>query len=323
MDDSKRMFLRVATVLSLFLQPTPGQAQDAVPAAVARKPKYSLPWGLRPGIAPSVIRSDSSFALSDPQGNAFASTLTGGYKLMPNLGLYAKAALTYSTPAQPAATMMMPTPPKVESAAVLSNPLIFGLYTPEIAKGLWLPVFFGVTLPVGGGGGDDQDVPKYKAQTAGLWARSAMDNALFAVNYFTMAGGVGATWVHDRLTVQGEVTLLQLLRVRGDKTLPTGKRLEPDGSRTNSTVGFHVGYAVIDMLTLSAELRYQRWLSEPTVVELFPTRRDQMTAGVGARVNLPLGKITLRPGIAYFHPLDDPMAEWKYRVITVDVPVLF
>lgn len=323
MDDRKKMFLRVVTVLSLLVLTMSGRAQDVVPAAAAPKPKYSLPWGLRPGIAPNVIRSDSSLALSDPQGNAFASTLTGGYKLIPNLGLYAKAALTYSSPAQPAATTMMPMPPKAESATVFSNPLIFGLYTPKIANGLWLPVFLGVTMPIGSGGGDDRDVPKYQAQTAGLWARSAMDNALFAVNYFTLAGGAGAAWVRDRLTVQGEFTLLQLLRVRGDKTLPNRKKLEPDSSRTNSTLGLHVGYAVIDMLTLSAELRYQRWLSEPTVVKLFPPRRDQMTAGLGARVNLPLGKVTLRPGVAYFHPIDDPMADWKSRVITFDVPVLF
>jgi len=323
MDDRKKMFLRVVTVLSLLLLTLPGRAQDAVPAAPAPKPKYSLPWGLRPGIAPNVIRSDSSIALSDPQGNAFASTLTGGYKLIPNLGLYARAALTYSSPAQPAATMMMPMPAKAESATVFSNPLIFALFTPKIGNGLWLPMSLGATVPIGSGGGDDQDVPKYKAQAAGLWARSAMDNALFAVNYFTMAGGAGVTWVHDRLTVQGEFTVLQLLRVRGDKTLPTGAKLEPDSSRTNSTVGFHVGYAVIDMLTLSAELRYQRWLSEPTMVKLDPHKRDQMTAGVGARVNLPVGKVTVRPGIAYFHPLDDPMADWKYRVITLDVPVLF
>lgn len=322
MQDSKMRLFRVAVVLSCWLTAFAARA-DGAPVAAPPKPKYSLPWGLRPGIAPTVLRSDTSLVLSDPQGNAVASTLTGGYRIIPNLGVYARAALTYSSPAQPPATMAMPMPPKVESATAFSNPLVFGLYTPKVTDGLWVPLFLGATAPIGSGGGNDQDVPKYKAQAQGLWARSAMDNALFAVNYFTVAGGAGVVWIRDRLTVQAEFTVLELFRARGDKKLPTGKKLEVDDTRTNSTLGLHVGYAVIDLLTLSAELRYQRWLSEPAAVELDPTKRDQMTAGIGARVNLPVGKVTVRPGIAYFHPIDNPMADWESRILTFDVPVLF
>ena len=77
------------------------------------------------------------------------------------------------------------------------------------------------------------------------------------------------------------------------------------------------------MLTLSAELRYQRYLTEIAPVKLNPSLRDQMTVGGGVRLDLPLGKITLRPGVAYFHPVDDPLAKANARILTLDVPVLF
>jgi hypothetical protein len=279
-------------------------AQDKAPAP---KPRYSLPWGLRPAIAPKVIRSDSSLALTD-NGNTFASTLLAGYNFIPNLGAYGRAAVTYNNPDS------VPMGPK--SATAFSNPILFGLYTPELMPGLRLPVFAGATLPIGAGGGDDPDKDSRAAQGAAIYTRSAMDNALFAVNYFTVTAGVGLAWIHDRLTLQTEVTVLELIRARG-------KKVEADETRTNFTTGLHAGYAVIDRLTLSAELRYQRWLSEAAPVKANPSARDQMTVGGGARLNLPVGKVTVRPGFAYFHPVDDPMAKGSARVLTFDVPVLF
>ena len=55
-----------------------------------------------------------------------------------------------------------------------------------------------------------------RANAAGIRARSAMDNAMFAVNYFTAIAGGGVAYVDHKLTVQLEATLLQLFRVRGD-----------------------------------------------------------------------------------------------------------
>ncbi|MFT3925687.1 MAG: hypothetical protein QM778_24310 [Myxococcales bacterium] len=273
------------------------------PEAPKPKPKYSLPWALRPAIAPNVLRSDSSYMTSDPT-KAFVSTILGGAKFLPNLGAYGKLAITHNNPE------------KGPSANAVSNPLFFLLYTPEVSKGMRLPVMLGFTLPVGGGGGDDPDLPHKAAQGAAIPTRSAMENALYAVNFFTVTEGIGYAWIKDRLTLQVEATLFELFRARGDK-------VEKDSFRLNSTFGAHAGYAILDMLTLSAEIRYQRWLTDAAPVKMAAVNRDTLTVGGGARLNLPVGKVTLRPGFAYFAPLDDPMKKNSAHIFTFDVPVLF
>ena len=59
--------------------------------------------------------------------------------------------------------------------------------------------------------------------TAGISARSAMDNALFAVDYWTVIGGLGLARITPGSTLQAEVTVLQLTRARG----PTSAGRQP------------------------------------------------------------------------------------------------
>jgi hypothetical protein len=144
-----------------------------------------------------------------------------------------------------------------------------------------------------------------------------MDNALFAVNYTTLTAGVGLAFVRWGFTAQAETTILQLFRTRGDA-------IDKDAARTNFTSGLHLGYRLLDPLTVSVELRYQRWLSTPAAVTADPAKRDQLTFAVGLRANVPLTKTLLvRPGVSYSHPLDDPMAAQGYRILQLDVPVVF
>lgn len=152
---------------------------------------------------------------------------------------------------------------------------------------------------------------------SGIYARQAMDNALFASNYPAPTVGVGLAWIDRGWTVQVETTVLQLLRVKGSA-------LDADSSRTNSTSGVSVGYLIAGVVNVSAEIHYQRWLSTPAAVAKDGSLRDQLTAGGGARFNLPLSdSILMRPGIAYFQGIDDPMARLGYRIIQLDVPVVF
>ena len=155
MYGQSRRFVALACLwLAMSLLPDTALAQASqtvtlstnAPAKAPAKPKYSLPWGLRPAIAPTVIRSDSSLALSDT-GNTCVSTLLAGYKFMPDLGAYGKAAFTYNNPDS------APMAPK--AATAISNPLLIGLYTPELMPGLRFPLFIGATLPIGEAGGDD------------------------------------------------------------------------------------------------------------------------------------------------------------------------
>ena len=156
------------------------------------------------------------------------------------------------------------------------------------------------------------------APAAGVYARSAMDNMLFGVNYVTVVAGLGLAYVANGFTIQGEAALFEAVRNRGDA-------YEADEHRTNLTTGLHVGYTPVKQLTLSAELRYQRWLLAPSVVAGDPSKVDQLTVGVGIRTRIEVvpDEVVLRPGVAYFNPLDDPMWNNGYHVVVVDVPVVF
>ena len=262
-----------------------------------------------------MLRVDSALALQD-NATTSASTLLGSYKVVPDVALLARIALVHNAPDHST------------SSSALSNPLLGVTFTPEVTKGLRLPIFLGFSIPAGmGGGNPDNTLPGpngkvapptgYAAEGAGIYARSAMDNALFAVNYGGFIAGVGVAYMTHGLTFQGEATVLRFVRARGGL-------YEVDDARTNFTSGLHVGYTIIKPLTVSAELRYQRWLSTPAAVKADDKKRDEMTVGLGVRTRIDLSdKIAMRPGLAYFHPAMDPMTSQGYRIIIFDVPVSF
>jgi hypothetical protein len=198
------------------------------------------------------------------------------------------------------------------------NPVLGGLYGLKLSPELKLGLFLGVTLPIGSGGGNDAAPEKRAANSAGIWARAAMDNAMFAVNDFTVFPGVGFAYVAHGFTAQVEATLLQLTRVKGDAPVA------PDSSRTNFTTGLHLGYFLIPQLSIGAELRHQRWLSTPTPVKTNSALRDTTTVAFGPRVHIKLGPtMWLRPAISFAVPLDDPMKTAKYKIFQLDVPFVF
>ena len=282
------------------------EAKPAPPPVWKKKAKYAVPYFLRPAIAPNLLRLDGSLAI---QTTAFtgASILTAGgkpFESLGDLGFYGR----FGVVGQSTASL---------TGVAATNPLLFGLWTPELAPGWRLPVFLGVTLPMGMGGGNAPNPVHRPTIGAGIYARQAMDNALFATNYLTVTGGVGLAWLGHGFTVQAEVTLLELIRTRGETV-----DLEP--TRTNFTAGLHVGYQIVDWLTASTEIHVQRWFVAPAGAVKSPAGLEQATWGLGLRANLPItDSIIIRPGVAYFHPLDTPMAALGYRIIHLDVPVIF
>ena len=180
--------------------------------------------------------------------------------------------------------------------------------------------FLGATIPTGGGGGDSPSPGAANSRAKGVNARAQLDNALFAVNDFTLVPGVGAAYVSGGLTVQVEITILQLMRVRGEAA-------QREASRTNMTTGLHVGYFFLPQLSVGGELRYQRWLNAPFAVEADTTdaTRDTLSVAVGPRAHIKLGSLWLRPGVAYQRGLDKPLAAStpNYHIVQVDLPLFF
>jgi hypothetical protein len=279
------------------------------PAPAPPPPPYSLPWQLRPVVAANVVRSDTTVSFHEVGGNSastLASTLLFSYKLAPRFAPLVRMAYIHNAPGSA---------PGTGNAVV--NPLVGATSSFDLAPGLRLGVFLGFTIPIGQGG----DAPAgmnatAAAAAAGINARSAMDNALFAVNYFTAIPGVGLAYMRAGFTAQLEATLLQLVRVRNSA-------IEKDKSRTNFTSGLHLGYFVIPMLSLGGELRFQRWLSDPAFLAMWPERRETLSFALGPRAHFKLGNRWLRPGIAYAQGIDAPMKTRKDRIIQLDIPFVF
>lgn len=282
-------------------------APAAGPTGAEKKAMYSLPYLLRPAVAPNLVRLDLAYA-TQTGAKTLAPVLTAGYKpieSLKDLGFYGRAGWVKFTP------------DAGDSGTALTNPLFFALYTPELSKGLRLPLFFGATAPVGSGGGDTPSKTTRAALGAGLAAREGMDNALYVTNYQTVTAGVGVAWIKDGLTAQADATVLQLTRVKGSQ-------VDKDSSRTNSMLAAHVGYQVVPLVTVSVELHHQRWLSTPVAVKANGAARDNTTVGGGVRFNVPVSKdAILRPGVAYFVPVDDPLKKAKEKFIQLDLPFAF
>lgn len=314
-------------------KPTPASTPAALPpmpplpVAAERPPTppppppYSVPWQLRPIVAPTVVRAESSIAFYEDKagkgGATVASILTASYRIPgtgpagAGLAPVLRAAFVADDPAPGNAT---------RGGAVFVNPLVGAAYAIKLDAGFRLNAFLGATIPVGGGGGDSPAPGSLNSRVKGLNARAQLDNALFAVNDFTLIPGFAVAYVNHGLTVQLEATLLHLMRVRGSAA-------QAEASKTNMTTGLHVGYFVLPELSLGTELRYQRWLNAPFAVEkdATDTTRDTATLAVGPRVHIKLGEIRARPGVSYQRGIDKPFAASTpgYHVVQVDLPFFF
>lgn len=279
-------------------------------AAGEPPPPYSLPWQLRPVAAGNVVRSDTSTAFygtAGARGTTVSSMLLASWKLTPELApLVRLAAVANDAPAVDGG------PP---GGAALVNPLLGLTWARASGRLRWAP-FAAVTLPLGQGGGDSPDPGAAEAAARGIPARSAMDNAMFATNYLAGIGGVGAALVDRGFTAQAEVTVLQLVRVRGPE--------EQDARRTNLTAGLHLGWFAAPWLSVGGELRYQRWLTDAAPARANPDARDTVTVAAGPRLHLKLaGGRWLRPGLSYTRAIDAPLSTARYQMLQIDLPFAF
>lgn len=284
----------------------------AQPAPAPAPPSYSLPWLLRSTAPATVVRLDETLAFyQDPasrtSGGTYVTSLLATYKLSPHWVPVVRETWVHNS---------APSGGKDPSGSAFSNPLLGITYVHSLSGGWRWTGFLATALPIGGGGGDQPDPAAAAAVSAAIPARSAMDNALFAVNYWTLIGGLGLARVTPGLTFQTEATVLQLTRVRGPES--------QDGSRTNFTAGLHLGHFFSPHVSLGGELRLQRWLSDAAPVKKDPSARQQMTFAVGPRLHFKLRpKSWLRPGLSYARALDDPMAKKGYDILQLDAPISF
>jgi hypothetical protein len=280
-----------------------------------------LPWQLRPAAAATVVRSDTAFARYEDAaakgGFTIASTLLASYKIPGTGDKWAGLA-----PVVRFAVVNDAPPPSFKGGGGFAfvNPLIGATYAMPLADTVRAAFSLAATIPIGMGGGDSPDPGLVNARGNGQYARSQMDDSLFAVDDLAVIPGVDLAWVADGFTVQAEATLFQLWRVRGAAA-------QKESSKTNFTSGIHAGYFVVPMLSVGLDVRYQRWINAPIKIDNDPTHTlvDNWTAAIGPRLHFPLGDgVKIHPGIAYAQGLDQPMrSTLNYHIVQLDIPVTF
>jgi hypothetical protein len=289
----------LAVIASLVLSmPTLAIAQDAPPP---------LPWLMRPTGATTALRSDTAVGDFDG-GTAITTLFQANLKIRPDLAAGVRVAYNLLEVDEG------------EDGQGVSNPAVFGLWTPRPGWPVQPAFFLAAVMPVGQGAGNDAELGERRAVAAGLQTRQGMDNALFATSYTTGVAGVGVSWTRGPVALVGEATVLQLFRVY---ELPDGT--PDDDVRTNLTSGLHAAWTFWGPLTVSGELHLQRWLYAPELMDADTSgaNREQGSWTIGLRGWWKVGDLKLRPGLAYSRGLDDPMGGQAYQIVQLDLPVVF
>jgi hypothetical protein len=307
--------LALASTLTVAAEHTAHADPDAAP--------YSLPWQLRPLTLGHVARLDgAAAAFNDDNGNldlGFAVALGTGWQLTPNWAPMVRLGFVRND--APGAAL---------DGSSFGNPLVGVTYTRRMDS-TRLGLFGATTIPVGTGGGEGADRATERTNAAASSVRPA-DDALFAVNYLTAIAGIDFAYVDHGFTAQAEATLQQLVRARG-----ADSREAIDAFRTNSVLGLHLGYFISSHFSMGGDLRYQRWLSVPTSLDmatgmhvpLSEAKMDTLTAALGPRFHLRLGeRAWIRPGLAVLRGFDErgfdaPLLTAQTTAVQLDVPVTF
>lgn len=314
----------------------PGASASAPYDAAPKPPPYSLPWQLRALVPVTSFRNDLTFGFyKDPassnKGVVAVESIFLSIKLADWVGVHARVTAAGNwAPAPGAPAMSMPgmaAKPPVMSDGTLANPVFSILFSAKAGDFRIAPAL-ALVLPLGMGGGDPVEPGPDAANKVAVRARSGMDNAIFNPNYLALAPGIGVAFIGGGFTAQGEATLIQGFRVRGEMA-------SPNAGITNFTMGLHLGYFILPQLSLGGEIRHQRFLSTPAPVKkdedpaMTPPAkasglRDTTTFAIGPRLHFKFGeKGWIRPGVAYARGIDDPLAKASYNMLQVDVPVAF
>jgi len=294
--------------------PPPPPAEDAPPKTDSEEPAkvkhvvppYSLPWQLRPVLPTTMLRSDTSFAFYGVDGSSIVSNISGSYKIVPHVGIFAKIAVAEDSP------------PTGAGGFGFANPLLGGIIGLWPAKGLKLGLSLGLTVPVGSGGSNSTDKGAQETNIAAMQARSGFDNALYMPDYFSILPGVDLAWVTHNFTLQGEVNIVFLTKVRG--------RQQERSANEDLSFGLHAGYFFAPWISAGLDFRYQTWISTPSHVQgdLSHDIRDLLTLGLGPRFHVKLSdELKFRPGLSMSFGLDQPMATAKYKIVQLDLPFFF
>ncbi len=285
----------------------PGGGTEAAPAPAPAP--YTASYGLRAPAAATYVRAETAYGLNAGASSTVVQYLSASYAPVDRLSIYARTGWVDYLP------------DKGPSGTAVTNVVLGAQWADKLSPELRWAATLGTGLPVGQGGGDTPDPGAAAAIAAGNLARSRLDGStMFSPNDIAPFAGGDLAWVSGGFTLQAEVTLFELLRVRGSQ-------VDPDSAKTSLDLGLHAGYFIVPELSVSLELRDQSFLSAPAAVDAGKISRSWVTAGGGVRAHFNLGEhVWLRPGLAYVQPLNDPsptISASNFHIFQLDLPLSF
>jgi len=288
---------------------TPPPASPAPAASTWTPSPYALPFGLRGTSAVNAVRAETAYGLNAGTSSTIVQYLTAAYAFVPQASAFVRGGWVDVVPTGH------------DSSTAFTNITVGALWATRIHETLRLEGVVGAGLPVAQGGGNAPNAGQAAAIAAGNLARSRYEGATtFSPNDLAPFVSGDVAWVSRGLTLQGEVSLFEMVRVRGQQS-------DPDAAKTSLSVGLHVGYFVVPALSISVELRDQSFLSTPAAVQAGTTARSWVTVGGGPRLNFELAPdVWLRPGLAFIQPLNDPsptVSAARYHIFQLDLPLTF
>jgi hypothetical protein len=266
---------------------------------------YSLPFQLRSAIPSSSIRVDqvvTPYRSTTEEGVVGVTSLGAAYKVIRTASIAARLALVEHSANGIGTTS-------------IANPVVSGMWG-DGASPFRYALALSVALPLGAGGGNHPSPAIVSANQAAHLARFSMDGSWFSVNDTAVSAGGDLAYVFRGLTLQGEATVTQLFRVRGEQQAP-------DAYRANFLSGVHLGFWPVERLCIASEVRYQRWISTPAAVERDPFARHNLSIAAGLRTRIGSGSTRFLPGIAYATGLAGKVGNQHLHAVHVDLPVAF
>ena len=272
-------------------------------------PRYSLPFQLRSAAPKTGVRLDTIVAPYEFEGShaleavVLASTQI---RLLEHLFVTARWGFDDNRIGNGA-----------RNRTGITNPS-FGVSVP-VALG---PMFrfaasTSIAIPISTGGGENPDPDAVLLQRQAALARAAMENGTFLLNEVAVPTGLSLAFITGGFTAQIDWTVISSGRVKG----PANGH---DGARINTTMGAFLGYYVIPELSLGTEFRYQYFIIAPAAVSNGMQSRENMSAGLGARLDLELSDtMRARPGICYSVGLAGQLAEQSFKMVQFDIPIVF
>jgi len=131
------------------------------------------------------------------------------------------------------------------SATGLANPALGASYQIELGKHVKVGALTGLTLPI-----RLRRRKRAQRRRVRAWTNSIdWGGAMFAVDHLDLFNGVRGAFAYDRLTLQLETTVHELVRVRGEAVDPIGAAATVTGSTAT------VSYAILPQLVVSTRAR--------------------------------------------------------------------